>query len=306
MQVVSLSFACENLPNLDTFTRTDGMVVLYKKSGTSWQKIGMTEVINDNLNPEWVKSFDVQYFFEKQEEYKVEVYDVDDENNLNNFANHDFAGSLVFKVHEVITARGQCLSKALVNPERAANASGVIKITGDEKNNNGTSEEVHMTVRAPFANGSDMNFFIVYKMMGPNQYRPLYKSEIQPVKTRPNIYEWNMITLGANELTGGDLERQIKIEFFSNQKSGKHSNRGQANFNYAELKEGKKEFDIVKANGDATKFKLEFSRLDITQRHSFLEYVMGGCEISLAIAIDFTQSNGNPSRADSLHSLVDL
>lgn len=29
VNIVSLSFACENLPNLDTFTRTDGMVVLY-------------------------------------------------------------------------------------------------------------------------------------------------------------------------------------------------------------------------------------------------------------------------------------
>ena len=26
---ISLSFACEHLPNLDTFTRTDAMVVLY-------------------------------------------------------------------------------------------------------------------------------------------------------------------------------------------------------------------------------------------------------------------------------------
>ena len=59
VQTISLSFACENLPNLDTFTRTDGMLVFYRKTGTQWQRIGMTEVISDNLNPSWVKSFDV-------------------------------------------------------------------------------------------------------------------------------------------------------------------------------------------------------------------------------------------------------
>ena len=64
VNTVSLSFAAENLPNLDTFTRTDGMVVLYRQAGNSWQKIGMTEVIMDNLNPVWIKSFDVQYHFE--------------------------------------------------------------------------------------------------------------------------------------------------------------------------------------------------------------------------------------------------
>ena len=30
---VSLTFSCENLPNLDTFTRTDGMCILQKKEG---------------------------------------------------------------------------------------------------------------------------------------------------------------------------------------------------------------------------------------------------------------------------------
>jgi hypothetical protein len=36
---------------------------------------------------------------------------------------------------------------------------------------------------------------------------------------------------------------------------------------------------------------------------NFLEYVFGGCEINLNIAIDFTLSNGDPKQTrDSLHS----
>ena len=67
---------------MDTFTRTDGMCVLYRQAGNQWHKIGMTEVIMDNLNPTWIKSFDVQYHFEQRENYKVEIYDIDDFNNL--------------------------------------------------------------------------------------------------------------------------------------------------------------------------------------------------------------------------------
>ena len=33
VNTISLSFACRELPNLDTFTRTDGMVVLFRKVG---------------------------------------------------------------------------------------------------------------------------------------------------------------------------------------------------------------------------------------------------------------------------------
>ena len=63
----------------------------------------MTEVVMDNLNPVWVKQIDVQYNFEVREQYKVEVYDVDDFNNLTNFTSHDFVGSLEFSLHEVVT-----------------------------------------------------------------------------------------------------------------------------------------------------------------------------------------------------------
>ena len=36
VQNISISFSCENLPNLDTFTRTDGMLVFYKKVDSQW------------------------------------------------------------------------------------------------------------------------------------------------------------------------------------------------------------------------------------------------------------------------------
>lgn len=120
VSTVTLSFACRNLPNLDTFTRTDGMVVLSRRLGTQWQRIGLTEVISDNLDPAWVKSFDVQYHFEQRETFKVEVYDVDDLNNVTNLASHDFCGSLEFTIHEVVTARDQTLEKSLVSPDRPA------------------------------------------------------------------------------------------------------------------------------------------------------------------------------------------
>ena len=44
-----------------------------------WQKLGQTEVIHDNLNPEFVKKIIVDYHFEETEWYKIEVYDEDDQ-----------------------------------------------------------------------------------------------------------------------------------------------------------------------------------------------------------------------------------
>ena len=46
---------------------------------------------------------------------------------------------------------------------------------------------------------------------------------------------------------------------------------------------------------------LSFRQLELKKRNSFLEYVFGGCEIGLSIAIDFTLSNGDPLKRDSMH-----
>lgn len=83
-QVIELSFAIDNLPNLDTFSKTDAFLILYelKKQGsrTIKMKRGRTECIFDNLNPRFVTNFPVDYFFEETQTFLVEAYDMDDEN----------------------------------------------------------------------------------------------------------------------------------------------------------------------------------------------------------------------------------
>ena len=40
--------------------------------------MGQTEVIVDNLDPEFVKEIKVDYYFEMQQIFRIDVYDVDD------------------------------------------------------------------------------------------------------------------------------------------------------------------------------------------------------------------------------------
>jgi len=56
----------------------------------------------------------VQYNFERNDEFKVEVYDVDDDKNLHDTSKHDPLGFLEFTLHEVVTGVDQTLKKQLV------------------------------------------------------------------------------------------------------------------------------------------------------------------------------------------------
>lgn len=43
------------------------------------------------------------------------------------------------------------------------------------------------------------------------------------------------------------------------------------------------------------------SNFRLDERVSFLDYITGGCEIGVHVAIDFTMSNGDPQNRSSLH-----
>jgi hypothetical protein len=46
-------------------------------SDNQWNKVASTEVINNNLNPDFQKTFKVKYFFEKSQHIKFLVVDDD-------------------------------------------------------------------------------------------------------------------------------------------------------------------------------------------------------------------------------------
>lgn len=46
---------------------------------------------------------------------------------------------------------------------------------------------------------------------------------------------------------------------------------------------------------------MNLENLKVERKHTFLDYIFGGCEVDLSIAIDFTLSNRPPSQYDSLH-----
>jgi hypothetical protein len=78
--------------------------------------------------------------------------------------------------------------------------------------------------------------------------------------------------------------------------SGDHKILGTTYTSLGDLKEGKREISFKGDN------KATFVEFEVKRDTSFLEYVFGGCNINLSIAIDFTLSNGYTSSPKSLHT----
>ena len=62
-----------------------------------------------------MQKLQVEYHFEQQEQFRVVVYDANDDKNLNNLNNQEFLGGLEFQLHEVVTCIDQTMRVALLN-----------------------------------------------------------------------------------------------------------------------------------------------------------------------------------------------
>lgn len=51
------------------------------KMEDEWELLGKTETIDNNLNPNWIKHFQTDYYFHKTTYLKFEVFDEDDDEN---------------------------------------------------------------------------------------------------------------------------------------------------------------------------------------------------------------------------------
>ena len=74
---VELHVSCGNLRDRDILSKSDPMVVMFQQmrdgDEIQWMEMDRTEVIKDNLNPSFVKSFIIKYHFEQHQKLKFEV-----------------------------------------------------------------------------------------------------------------------------------------------------------------------------------------------------------------------------------------
>ncbi len=75
---VQLFISCRNLDNVDYVGKTDAAVAMYTKPDNKkgkWSKTDQTEVMFNNLDPDFMKSFILYYYFERHQTIKFKVLD---------------------------------------------------------------------------------------------------------------------------------------------------------------------------------------------------------------------------------------
>uniref|UniRef100_H2YRM1 Uncharacterized protein n=1 Tax=Ciona savignyi TaxID=51511 RepID=H2YRM1_CIOSA len=154
--------------------------------------------------------------------------------------------------------------------------------------------------------GKSDPFLEIYKSEPNEEWTLVYKSEIAKATLNP---VWNKFSVRIQALCGGDMNSPIKCIDFD--KDGEHDLIGECYASLSDLIDVKPLPSIAlinpkkraKKKGYKKSGRITFARCKIVKKYSFLDYVFGGCKINFTCGVDFTGSNGDPRRKDSLHYL---
>ncbi|CAM4665616.1 unnamed protein product [Lepidochelys olivacea] len=325
---VELTVSCRHLLDKDTFSKSDPMCVLYTQGieTKQWREFGRTEVIDNTLNPDFVRKFILDFFFEEKQSLRFDLYDVDSKSP--DLSKHDFLGQAFCTLGEIVGSAGSRLEKPLTmgaftlhsrtgKPTPSVSNGGIpgkkcgtIILSAEELGNCRDVATMQFCAnkldKKDFFGKSDP-FMVFYRSNEDGSFTICHKTEV--VKNTLNPV-WQAFSIPVRALCNGDYDRTIKVEVYDWDRDGSHDFIGEFTTSYRELARGQSQFNVYEVVNPKKKMKkkkyinsgtVTLLSFTVESEYTFLDYIKGGTQINFTVAIDFTASNGNPSQSTSLH-----
>lgn len=281
---VELSLSAKNLKDRDVISKSDPFAVLSLLEGGYWVEIGRTEALKDNLSPTWTKLFLVDYYFELQQQLKVDVYDQD--SSSKKLSEHDYIGGAAFTLGQLMGAPGQSGSFLLTRGKHSSTHRGSLLVKAEEAKNSAELARLRFSGQG-LANMDGMfnksdPFLVISRLREDNvTWTQVHKTEVIDNNLNPN---WRTFELPMQQLCNGDHRRQLLFQVFD-EDSTKSELIGEVHTCVEELM-ARRGTNFVLHNQKLQQKKgkkytnaglLVVHEVLITRMHSFLEYRTSCC-----------------------------
>ena len=274
--------------------------------------LGNTSVIMDSQNPEFPDQLIINYKFEAIQKLTLKVYDKDSSSPLSKLDAHTFIGEISFKLSSLMCARGQTYQANFTNGKH-----GTVIVRGEPVANTRdifcaqfSAKDLINKDGMGIVDKSDP-FLQIKRVREDGSYQVVWRNDPVMNNLSPTF---PVVRIPMLNLCNGDINRPIIIEILDYDSNGTHDPMGAVHTSVKMLMDsGGKPFDVIedskKGTSVGTVFKKAYvnsglfmaNNCSIEVHPTFADYIVGGCEISLVVAIDYTGSNGNPHESSSLH-----
>uniref|UniRef100_A0A6Q2X5Z2 Copine-3 n=1 Tax=Esox lucius TaxID=8010 RepID=A0A6Q2X5Z2_ESOLU len=290
---VELTVSCENLLDKDIGSKSDPLcVLLMNTSGSQWYEVGRTEKVQNCLAPKFAKKFIVDYYFEIVQKLKFGIYDID--NKTVDLNDDDFLGQLECTLGQVVSSRKHTRPLVLKNNKPAG--KGTITVINSQFL---FLFLIDLNIQDFF--GKSDPYLEFYKQTETG-WQLAHRTEVVKNNLNPT---WKPFRIPLQSLCGGEMDKPIKVECYDYDDDGSHDLIGVFETTMTRLQEA--EFECInskkkqKKKGYKNSGVVSVKLCQVVKEYSFLDYIMGGCQINFTVGIDFTGSNGDPKSPQSLH-----
>ncbi|TWW68051.1 Copine-7 [Takifugu flavidus] len=305
---VELRVSCKALLDRDTLNKSDPCVILMVQTNGQWTELDRTEVIKSNLHPVFAKVFSLDYYFEEVQKLRFEVYDIHGTHSIGT-RDDDFLGGVECTLGQIV-AQKKMVKPLLLKYGKYAGKSTITVHAEEISGNNGY---VELSFCAKKLDDKDLfsksdPFLEIYRINDDDTEQLVHRTEV--IKNNLNPV-WEPFKVSLISLCSCDDERKLKCLVWDYDSRGKHDFIGEFYTTFRELQKissgNKVTWDCVNPKYKQKKRNYKnsgvviLSELKLHRVYSFLDYIMGGCQIHFTVAIDFTASNGDPRNSCSLH-----
>ncbi|OMJ92778.1 hypothetical protein SteCoe_4412 [Stentor coeruleus] len=301
---LQLYISCRNLSNHLDYGGLDPFIEVYEKvNDENWDKLGTTEVVQGSLNPAFVTSFSLDYFFEENQMIKFMVYGSEDSEN--EATEYNLVGTCSCPIGQLVGTQGQTLALSIINESKKHSGYLIARIEENSSNNDevvlqfqGSNIEDVSSFFSPFE-----PFFYLYRVLPNSEKLRIYMSEYSH-GTDPL---WKPFTKKIQDLCHDDFDMKLLLEIYDYKTIGDHEYIGSTEFTLQKIIENpKQKLELINPRKKSKSKYVNSGFIyivtcTIKKIPSFFDYIQGGCQISLEVAIDFTGSNKHPSSTSSLH-----
>lgn len=276
------------------------MIVYENKRGSGWKEVGRTEIYENKHNPDFKARIKIDYYFERTQELKFAVYDWD---NYKSKAvqYQDFIGQCVTTLANVVVDSGMPRPLLKLSGKQACKRRAVIVINSEQQSDN--TEMTFMQLSGIKLPKMDWGLFAksdpyvqVFRQAG-NTWVKVHQTETILKTLDPR---WKPFTLSVRQLCNGDYNKPVLFKVFDFDKVGSDDLIGEFTATVADLKQARR-FPLRRKGKRKTYGHIEFTEYQKFTEAGFVDFVQGGMDIDVMVAVDYTGSNGNPSSRTSLH-----
>jgi Ca2+-dependent lipid-binding protein len=228
---LELSLSARNLVNRDIGSKSDPQCFVYMRQGFTdrYIEIGRTEVINNDLNPDWAKKLNIDYKFNESQQIKFEIW------NIDRIAGNKFLGQVIVELAKILVSKGTHRQNLNSEELNANSFGGDILIRAEELSSN--KQIVLMQFSASrllekHTYGTTDSYLVISKANSDGTFSVVHKTEVAKNAVKP---KWKPFRISLQQLCSGDYERTLKFECFDFDKSSGHDSIGFSTTNLRKL-----------------------------------------------------------------------